>query len=98
MLQSPETLPSNRPSPMALRAVSSSNFVMAFSSCLGQDRVRLERLRDVAIGVEDEETVEVAHEPPVVCDREDRALEGRDRVLERLRRCDVEVVGRLVEQ
>ena len=46
---------------------------------------RLVGLVDRAVGSEDQEPVEAAGEPPVVGHRQDRALEGGQPVLERLR-------------
>ena len=56
------------------------------------------RLAHAAVRAEHEEAVERPREPPVVRHGEHRALETRERVLERLGRDEVEVVGRLVEQ
>ncbi len=55
-------------------------------------------LDDPAVGREDEEPVQPSREPPVVRHGEHRALERLERVLQRLRRVQVEVVGRLVEE
>ena len=62
----------------------------------GEDR--LEVLADRAVAAEREEAVEAAEEPAVVGDRDDGAEERVERLLERLGRREVEVVGRLVEQ
>src|SRR5689334_14635721 len=51
-----------------------------------------------AVRTEVQEPVERLGEPPVVRDRDDCALEVVQRVLQRFRRREVEVVGRLVEQ
>ena len=59
---------------------------------------RLVGLVDPAVGAEHEEPVEPAGEPPVVGHRDDRAVERRQPLLQRLGRDQVEVVGRLVEQ
>src|SRR5688500_17730840 len=55
-------------------------------------------LGHLAIAREPHEPVEGAREPAVVCDRDHRALERGQPVLERLGGRQVEVVGRLVEQ
>src|SRR5690606_40938599 len=53
---------------------------------------------DPAVAAEDQEPVEGAGEPAVVGDGQDRALERLQALLERLRRLQVEVVRRLVEE
>jgi 2-polyprenyl-6-methoxyphenol hydroxylase-like FAD-dependent oxidoreductase len=55
-------------------------------------------LADVAVGREDQETVEGPGEPAVVGDREHGALVELQALLQRLGARQVEVVGRLVEQ
>ena len=53
---------------------------------------------DAAVGTEHHEPVEGAGEPAVVRHRQDGAFEVVDGPLERLRRVQVQVVRRLVEQ
>ena len=55
-------------------------------------------MTDAAVVKDHQEPVEPAQERAVVRDRDDGARETVQRVLERLRGVDVEVVGRLVEQ
>lgn len=59
---------------------------------------RLVAGHDAAVGSEDQETIHAPGEPPVMCHGQDRAFEGRKRILQRLRRMQVKVVCRLVEQ
>ena len=58
----------------------------------------LEVVADRAVVAEHQEPVEPALEPAVVGDRQDRALEPGQPLLQRLGRDQIEVVGRLVEQ
>ena len=55
-------------------------------------------LDHAAIGLEDQVPVEAPREPAIVGDGEDGAGVPGKAVLQRLRRDDVEVVGRLVQQ
>ena len=55
-------------------------------------------LADVAVRGEDEEPLERPGEPPVMRDREHRALVGLQALLQRLGAGQVQVVGRLVEE
>lgn len=59
---------------------------------------RYRRFDDFSVCLEDPESVKVAGEPAVVRHGDDRALECSDRLLQRLCRFQVEVVGGLVKQ
>jgi hypothetical protein len=59
---------------------------------------RLRRLVDRTVRTEDEEPVERPRQPPIVGDRDHRALVAGESLLQRLGAGQIEVVGRLVEQ